>query len=47
MSESNVPSVMKYIATQQEHHKKISFQEEFIAFLKKNKIPYDEKYLWE
>ena len=47
VSESNVPSVMKYIATQQEHHKKISFQEEFIAFLKKNKIPYDEKYLWD
>jgi putative transposase len=47
VSESSVPSVTQYIATQQEHHKKISFQEEFIAFLKKHNVPYDEKYLWD
>ncbi len=44
--ESNVAAVSKYIATQEEHHRKRSFQEEFVAFLKKNKIAYDERYIW-
>jgi putative transposase len=47
VSESNVPSVTEYIATQEEHHKKRSFQEEFVAFLKKNKVTYDERYIWD
>src|SRR5438093_3621001 len=38
VSESNVAAVMKYIASQEEHHKKHSFQDEFLAFLKKNGI---------
>lgn len=47
VSESNVGSVTAYIAGQQEHHKKRSFQEEFIAFLKKNHIEYDERHIWD
>jgi putative transposase len=47
VSESNVAAVKKYIASQEEHHKKHSFQEEFLAFLKKNHVPYDEKYIWD
>jgi REP element-mobilizing transposase RayT len=47
VSESSVPAVTKYIATQEEHHKKRSFQEEFLAFLKKNKVAYDERYIWD
>jgi putative transposase len=47
VSESSVPAVTKYIATQEEHHKKRSFQEEFVAFLKKNKVAYDERYIWD
>ncbi len=43
VSESNVSAVTKYIATQDEHHRKQSFQEEFVAFLKKNKVAYDER----
>jgi len=39
--------VLDYIAKQDEHHRKISFKEELIAFLKKHEIKYDEKYLWE
>jgi putative transposase len=46
VSESNVPVVTKYIASQEEHHKKHSFEDEFRAFLAKNKITVDEKYLW-
>jgi putative transposase len=35
VSESSVAAVSKYIATQEEHHRKHSFQDEFLAFLKK------------
>ena len=39
--------VVNYILNQPEHHRKITFKEEYIDFLKKNKIEYDEKYLFE
>jgi len=32
---------------QKEHHRKASFKEEYIGFLKKFEIEYDEKYLFE
>lgn len=47
VSHSNAQSVRHYIANQQEHHKTVSFQEEFIAFLKRNQISYDSRYIWE
>ena len=47
VSESNVSAVTRYIAAQEEHHRKRSFQEEFIDFLKKNGISYEEQYLWD
>ena len=47
VSESNVASVTRYIAGQEEHHRKHSFQEEYIAFLKKNKVAYDDRYIWD
>ena len=47
VSESNVAAVTKYIAEQEEHHRKHSFQEEFLAFLKKNNVAYDERYIWD
>jgi REP element-mobilizing transposase RayT len=47
VSESNVAATTKYISGQEEHHKKQSFQDEFVTFLKKNKIEYDEKYIWD
>jgi putative transposase len=46
VSKSNAASVLKYIARQEEHHKKVSFQEEFLQLLQKHEIPYDERYLW-
>jgi putative transposase len=45
VSYSNLEKVQRYIEGQEEHHKKVSFVEELIAFLKKNNVPYDEKYL--
>lgn len=46
VSASNVADVTRYIASQEEHHQKRSFQQEFVAFLQKNGIAYDERYIW-
>lgn len=46
VSPSVMPKVKQYIHSQPEHHKKMSFQEELIALLKKHGIEYDEKYIW-
>jgi REP element-mobilizing transposase RayT len=47
VSESGVDGVRDYISRQKEHHKNRSFQEEFLTFLRKNKITFDERYLWD
>lgn len=47
VSESNVDAVSKYIAGQHEHHTKHSFQEEFVAFLNRNHVEYDPRYIWD
>jgi putative transposase len=47
VSRSNVEHVKQYIANQKEHHRTMTFQEEFIAFLKKHGVEYDERYIWE
>ena len=47
VSESSLAAVIKYIAEQEAHHKKHSFQEEFVEFLKKNNVAYDERYIWD
>ena len=46
VSKSNVPDVVKYIQNQREHHKTQTFQEEYLQFLKKHGVEYDERYLW-
>jgi REP element-mobilizing transposase RayT len=43
---SQVPAVKQYILGQEEHHRKISFQDEFRALLKRYQIDYDELYVW-
>ena len=47
VSRSNVPDVLTYIDNQAEHHRSITFQEEFLGFLRKHQIEYDERYIWE
>ena len=47
VSHSNMAEVEKYIANQEEHHRKVSFQEEFMAFLNRHEIECDERFLWE
>jgi putative transposase len=47
VSQSAVEEVRQYIRNQRQHHKKISFQDEFRAFLKRYEIEFDEKYVWD
>lgn len=47
VSASHIESVSKYIDNQREHHKHMTFQEEFIGLLEKHGIEYDERYLWD
>jgi REP element-mobilizing transposase RayT len=44
---SQVEAVYQYILNQEEHHRKRTFREEYIDFLKKFQIDHDEKYLFE
>ena len=46
VSKSNIPDVVEYIRGQREHHRTRTFQEEYLAFLKRNEIQYDERYVW-
>ncbi|MCM4161610.1 IS200/IS605 family transposase [Antarcticibacterium flavum] len=45
-SKSQVPDVIRYIQNQEEHHKKMTFVEEYIQFLKKFEIEYDKRYIF-
>ncbi len=44
-SHSQLNNVYQYILNQEEHHKKQTFKEEYLAFLNEYKIPYEEKVL--
>ena len=46
-SHSHIQNVYDYILNQEEHHHKKTFKEEYIDFLKKFEIEYNEKYLFE
>lgn len=46
VSQSKVETVRKYIMNQAEHHRKMTFQDELIVFLKEYDVEYDERYLW-
>jgi len=45
-SQSQIESVYQYIANQAEHHKKQTFREEYLEFLEKFKVAYDERYIF-
>jgi len=43
---TELEALRRYIENQEEHHKTRTFQEEYIAFLKKYGVEYDERYVW-
>jgi putative transposase len=47
ISPADVPKLRKYIGNQEEHHRRESFQDEFHRLLKKYRIEFDERYLWD
>jgi REP element-mobilizing transposase RayT len=46
VSVSQLDKTIEYIKGQGPHHRKVTFQEEFLELLKKHRIEYDERYLW-
>ena len=44
---SEVETVIAYIANQHHHHRQRTFKEEYLYFLKKYRVEYDERYVWE
>jgi REP element-mobilizing transposase RayT len=47
VSQSDLESVKEYIQNQVKHHEKMSFQDELRTLLKRYKVDFDEKYLWD
>jgi len=47
VSESNLEQVKRYVASQEEHHRKISFQDELRILLRRHRIEWDERYVWD
>jgi putative transposase len=47
VSYSNIDAVKTYIAGQAEHHRIKTFQEEYLEFLKRHDMEYDERYIWD
>ncbi|MCK5847379.1 MAG: IS200/IS605 family transposase [Bacteroidales bacterium] len=46
-SRSHIDRVVKYINNQKEHHRKKTFKEEYLEFLEKYSVDYDERYLFD
>ncbi|HET6574746.1 MAG TPA: transposase, partial [Fimbriiglobus sp.] len=47
VSPSNAEQVTAYIANQEEHHRARTFQDEFRGLLRRHKIEWDERYVWD
>jgi hypothetical protein len=46
LKDATCAGVSEYIRRQEEHHKRMTFQEEFLALLERHGIAYDERYVW-
>ncbi len=47
VSQSNLENVISYVMRQEEHHKTMSFQEEFRELCRKHEVEIDERYVWD
>jgi hypothetical protein len=47
VSHSTIPAVVRYIQNQEIHHRKMSFEAEFVGFLKKHELEFDAKYVFD
>ncbi|HEY2839748.1 MAG TPA: transposase [Pirellulales bacterium] len=47
VSYSNIDQVTKYLANQERHHRRASFQEEYLELLRRHGLEWDEQYVWD
>jgi putative transposase len=47
VSRSELEGAVEYIEKQEEHHRSLSFQDEYRQFVKRHEVEYDERYVWE
>ena len=47
VSPSNLEAVKRYIEDQEEHHRKLNFQDKLRALLRKHNVEWDERYVWD
>jgi putative transposase len=47
VSYSNIDSVKLYLANQAQHHAHKTFQDEFLEFLRRHELEWDERYIWD
>jgi len=47
LGQSQLEAVVAYIARQEEHHRKVTFEEEVVELLEKYGVEYDERYVWD
>ena len=47
IGESQVPALVRYIVKQEEHHRRVTFQDELRRLLTRYNVTYDERYVWE
>jgi putative transposase len=47
VGQSQLDALLAYVANQEEHHREITFQDEYRALLKKYGVEADERYVWD
>lgn len=47
VSQSHVEQVRRYVMRQEQHHRKIAFEDEYREFLRRYDVEYDERYIWD
>jgi hypothetical protein len=47
VNQSNLEEIKEYVAGQEDHHRRMSFQEELRALRREHQIEWDERYVWD
>jgi putative transposase len=47
VAESTLETLTQYVSEQEKHHQKLTFQDEYRAFLNRHNVPFDERYVWD
>jgi len=47
IDQANVEQIKRYIRNQKQHHRRVTFQDEYRDFLRRYKVDFDERYVWD